>query len=304
MSSKLLGNSVRIEHVRERIRIVAGTAAPVLVSGEKGTGKTLAAEEIHRLSARPDTVLERIDCAVMPESLFETKLFGDNEVDGALTRAAGGTLVLENVEHSPRIVQERLIEVLKREHDVRLIATTATVLADEVKQGRFREDLHYRLGVVEVVMPPLRERRDDIPLITDHFIATLSRAHDKEPITLSDSAVHKLTSGHWRSNLRGLRSAIERAVVLRGGHTVHADDFPLDSSHERRMSEVEEAFRFGSIRDMEKLMILARLDDTGQNRTRAAHTLDISVRTLRNKLHEYNVMRPRKPSRAAEPVGA
>jgi DNA-binding NtrC family response regulator len=179
--------------------------------------------------------------------------------------------------------------------DVRIIATTNRNLKEEIRKGHFREDLFYRLNVVPLEMPPLRERRGDIPLLINHFTEIFSAKNHTDPISLTESAVKKLCNAYWRGNVRQLQNIIERAAILRSGMKLDADYFQFENEREEQLYKVEHAFRYGSIRDMEKLMILSRLKDNNQNRTRSAETLDISVRTLRNKLNEYNV--PKKQSR-------
>jgi DNA-binding NtrC family response regulator len=144
----------------------------------------------------------------------------------------------------------------------------------------------------------LRERREDVPLLVGHFNRYFADREGCEPIRLTEAAMDKLRRAYWRGNVRELRNVIERAVILDGGRMLDADEIPLDSDHDAQMGRVEKAFRYGSIREMEKLMILNRLQENEENRTRSARTLEISVRTLRNKLHEYNV-----PPRHSRPVG-
>jgi DNA-binding NtrC family response regulator len=161
------------------------------------------------------------------------------------------------------------------------------VLRKEIQKGNFREDLFYRLNVVPIEMPALRDRREDIPLLVNHFIDSFGQENDKPPIKLTEAAMKKLSSAYWRGNVRELENVIERAVILAAGATLDENYFQFDDDRDERLSRVEQTFRHGTIREMEKLMILHRLEDKDQNRTRAAETLSISVRTLRNKLREY-----------------
>ena len=196
---------------------------------------------------------------------------------------------MDDIGEMDAAVQTRLLQAMDRGllEEVRVIATTTRDLRD-----RFREDLYYRLRVVTLEMPPLRTRREDISLLIEHFVGLHALRNGRERIRLTDAAVDKLTRAHWDGNIRQLESVIERAAILSSGQTLDAGGFRFENSRDEQMSMVEETFRHGSIREMEKLMILNRLRENEDNRTRSSKTLDISVRTLRNKLHEYNV--PRK----------
>jgi DNA-binding NtrC family response regulator len=306
----LVGNSVQIENVREKIRLIAGTGAPVLVTGETGVGKELVAREIHRLSARSDRIFIKINCALVPATVLETELFGREKRTGAgafsvepgrLVAADRGTILLDEIDEMDPYIQSMLLQLIEQgsftraggrrpvDVDVRVIAATSRNLKDEVRRGRFREDLFYRLNVVPLEVPPLRDRREDIPLLVAHFIRLFAEQNGSEPVSLAQSAADKLNNAYWNRNVRQLRNVIERAAVLGSGRMLEAGDLQLDNERAEQLSRVDKAFRFGTIRDMEKLMILNRLRDNGNNRTHSAETLDISVRTLRNKLNEYNV---------------
>jgi DNA-binding NtrC family response regulator len=311
----LLGNSAQVQHVREKIKLVARTSATILITGESGTGKKIVASEIHRLSVRSNQPLVRISCASIPAAMLESELFGYEKgaFTGAVKAEQGkfelahkGTILLDEIGELDHTLQEKLLHVIQDGEfdrvggsdpvkvDVRIIATTKRNLKEETLKKRFREDLFYRLNVVPLEMPPLRERREDIPLLINHFNRIFSATNSTEPVTLTEGAVQKLCNAYWKDNVRQLQNVIERAVVLNSGMTLGEDYFQFENDREEQLSKIENAFRFGSIREMEKLMILDRLKDQKQNRTRSAETLDISVRTLRNKLNEYNV--PRKAS--------
>lgn len=314
----LVGNSVQLQHVREKIRLVAKTNATILITGESGTGKEVVAHEIHRLSNRSDKPFVMVDCASIPANLLESELFGceKGSFTGAINSRPGkfelahqGTILLDEIGEMEYSIQTKLLRVIQDGEfdrvggskpvkvDARIIATTNRTLKEEIKKGRFREDLFYRLNVVPMEIPPLRERREDIPLLVNHFIEIFSARNAKDPIVLTEAAVKKLCNAYWRGNVRQLQNVIERAVILRGGMNLDEDYFQFENEREEQMSRVEQAFRFGSIRDMEKLMILNRLKDQNENRMRSADSLDISVRTLRNKLNEYNV-----PKKTRQPL--
>ncbi len=315
----LIGNSLPLQKIRERIRLVASTKATTLITGESGTGKELVAREIHQMSDRKNKPFITVNCASIPESLLESQLFGHEK--GAFTsayrKATGkfelantGTILLDEIGEMSATIQAKLLRVIQEgefdrvggedpiKTDARIIATTNRNLREEIQKGRFREDLFYRLNVVPIEMPPLRERREDIPLLVNHFIDVYAAENSREPVKLTQAAMTKLCSGYWKGNIRELENHIERAVIMAGGATLDAEFFQLDNEREEQLTKMEHTFRYGSIRSMEKLMILSRLGDLKENRTKAAKTLDISVRTLRNKLHEYNVRR--KPKAASE----
>jgi len=309
-SSGLVGNSVQLQHVREKIALVGTTNATILITGENGVGKELVASEIHRQSSRADAPFVKVNCACIPADLLADELFGrepgamssTNEVKrGKFDLADAGTILLDEIGEVEQSVQSTLLRIIQDGEfvrvggdspikvDVRIIATTSRDLKEEIRKKRFREDLFYRLNVVPLDVPPLRERREDIPLLINHFIDLYARTNLTRPISLTEAAVEKLCNAYWKGNVRQLQNIIERAVILKGGAIVDAEHFQFETERQEQLSRVEEAFRFGSIRDMERLMILNRLVDNSNNRTRSAETLDISVRTLRNKLNEYSV---------------
>jgi len=309
-SKVLVGNSVVVQHIREKIKLVSSTSATILITGESGTGKEVVAHEIHRLSDRAGRPFIKINCASIPSTLLENELFGHEKgaFTGAIRSEPGkfelanrGTILLDEIGEMEHTIQAKLLRVIQEGEfdrvggakpikvDVRILATTNRILKEEIHKGRFREDLYYRLNVVPLDIPPLRERREDVPLLIEHFNDMFSRKNNKEPLRLTDDAIKKLTAAYWKGNVRQLQNVIERAVILRSGMTLDAEYFQFETEREEQVSKIEQAFRFGSIRDMEKLMILNRLKENKENRTRSAETLQISVRTLRNKLHEYNV---------------
>jgi len=317
-SKKLVGNSAQIQHLREKIGLVAGTDATILITGESGVGKEVVADEVQRLSGRNGEPFVKVNCASISSKLLDAELFGhergshigENITEpGRFELADNGTILLDEIGEMPLAIQSRLLRVIQEGRfervggktpvkvNVRIIATTNRNLEEETRQKRFREDLYYRLNVAPLEIPPLRERRDDIPLLINHYINVFAAKYNTEPISLTEVAIDKLCSAYWEGNVRQLRNVIERSAILRAGANLDADHFRFENEREEQLSLVERAFRFGTIREMEKLMILNRLKDKSENRTRSAETLDISVRTLRNKLNEYNV--PRKHRQAS-----
>lgn len=299
----LIGSSMAIDHIRERVRYIGAARANVLITGANGTGKQLAAEAVHRSSARATGPLVRVDCATSTEETLERELFGFHHADavgrrrrerGKLEAADGGTLlVLEVGELSPGL-QGRLMEALRDNgNDTRVIATTRRDLKEQSRAGAFREDLYYAINVLTIEMPTLRERRADIGALAAYFAAYFAARSGIAPVEFTPAAIERLGGAPWRGNVRELQNVIEHAVLTSGGGVVDADDLNMTVSGGSGpgIDEVERVFRFGAVREMERLMILNRLREKNDNRTRSAESLDISVRTLRNKLNEYNVTR-------------
>lgn len=301
----IIGISQAINALRERVRVVAASSADVLITGESGTGKEVVAREIHRASVRARQPFVKVVCSAIPELLLEAELFGSERsvyggergpMLGKFEQASGGTLLLDDVgEMTPstqanvlRAIQDGLITRdggTEPVHvDVRVIATTKRDLKKDVQRGVFREDLYCRLNVAGIGLVALRERREDIPLLVNRFSRNYA---DGTAIRVTEAAMKKLCSGQWRGNIRELENAIERAIVTAPGTTLDEKHIEMSDDGEEQFSRVEETFRHGSVREMEKLMILFRLVEHDQNRTRAAKSLEISVRTLRNKLREY-----------------
>lgn len=309
-SPRMVGNSFQLRHLYETIDLVADTNATVMISGEEGVGKKLAAHEVHRLSSRRKHPLVEVSCGSLPVSMQGSELFGAERgafpgtgpyKKGKLELANGGTIVLRDIGALDAAVQLKLLRVIQKGEirtvgagnpvkvDARIISTTRIDLKEEIRLGRFREDLYYKLAVVQLEIPPLRERREDIPMLLKHFVDVFADRSELKPVKLTEAAIDKLSSAYWKGNVQQLQNIIQKATLVRSGATLDGDYFQFENDREEQLSKVENAFRFGTIRDMEKLMILNRLRDNENNRTRSAKTLDISVRTLRNKLNEYNV---------------
>jgi two-component system response regulator FlrC len=282
-------------------RNIAASDITVLVQGESGTGKELLARYIHKNGRRAERPFVAVNCAAIPESLMESELFGHEK--GAFTGAAerkkgkielasGGTILLDEIGEMPLLLQAKLLRVLQEKEvdrvggkepvpvDVRVIATTNRDLQKECREGRFREDLYYRLNVFPVKLPPLRERPADIPLLAAHFAEKFSGAEDKEVRGFTEEGLALLQSRPWRGNVRELENVIRRAVLVCSGDSIGGNAFMFD--------EPEEISGFnGKIRDMEKELILRTLKEVDGNKTRAAEILGVTVRTIRNKLNEY-----------------
>ena len=296
--------------VFDSIRQVSPSRATVLVEGESGTGKELVAHSVHRLSPRANGPFIPVHCAALTESLLESELFGHEKgaFTGAIERrqgrfeqADGGTLFLDEVGEIDPSVQVKLLRVLEERRfervggsesidvDVRLIAATNRDLKTMVDAGDFREDLYYRLYVVAIQMPPLRDRRTDIPLLINHYLATFNEENEKQFEGLTPDALDLLSSYEWPGNVRELRNLIERMVVMARGPRLTVRDIPIQI---REGTGQIVAVRKGgehSLQEAERTMIQKALKTSNGNRTRAAELLGISRRTLHRKINEYGL---------------
>lgn len=306
----MIGTSFSMKRIRETIEQVAPSRATVLITGESGTGKELVAQSIHQLSGRTGEFVA-VHCAALPETLLESELFGHERgaftgaverKKGRFERAAGGTVFLDEIGEIPLQIQVKLLRVLETrtferlggtetiETDARVVAATNRDLKKMVAEGTFREDLYYRLNVVTLELPPLRERRDDIPLLAAHYLEIFSRENGRE-MGISPEAMAALAAYSWPGNIRELRNCIERMVVLSREKTIGIDNVPL---------EIREGTTPGISKNLpqpqtcdlernEKLLITRALNECGGNRTRAAEKLGVSRRTLLRKLKTYSM---------------
>lgn len=307
---KMIGKSAKMSKIVDLCKSVAPTRSTVLISGESGTGKELIAREIHTRSDRVDMPFIKLNCAALPGGLMESELFGHEKgaFTGAIKRthgrfelSDGGTLLLDEISEIPYTLQGKLLRVLQEREfervgsgstiqvDVRIIATTNRNLKQHIAEGKFREDLFFRLNVIPIEIPPLRDRLDDIPLLVDHFISKYCAETGKEITGVDDSALRLFMKYHWPGNIRELENCIERGVVISQNKTLSVSDFPSSLV----LGKIEDhggGFRVGmSVHEVEKLLILRTLEEQGGNRTRSSEILGINPRTLRNKLTEYGV---------------
>lgn len=305
---EMVGESREMQQMVERLRAIADTRATVLIEGESGTGKELVARALHKNSSRANKAFIPIHCAALSESLIESELFGHEK--GAFTGAAqqrrglfelaeGGTVFLDEVGEIPMSTQVKLLRVLESREflrvggadpvrvDVRVLAATNRVLAEEVEEGRFREDLYYRMNVVRVQVPPLRARAGDIPLIIQHYLKTFTLEHGKPPVELSKKALQKLTQYHWPGNVRQLRNVIENMVLFSNGREIDVEDLPADLLT-GQSGEITLAIGV-PLDQVERKLIERTLVATSGNRTKAAELLGISRRTLLRKLKELSL---------------
>jgi len=298
------------------IRVAQGVAASnatVLIEGESGTGKELLASYIHKESLRRNGPYVALNCAALPETLAESELFGHERgaFTGAITRKPGrfemahqGTLVLDEISEMPLSIQAKLLRVLQERViervggtraipvDVRIIAISNKNIKTAVKDGRFREDLFYRIHVVPLIVPPLRERRGDIPVLARHFLERCALMNGAGRKDISPETLKLLEEMTWHGNVRELENVIERAILLCEGETLKPEHLFLDRM-DNSASAGTATMRAGvSMRDMERMLISETLKEVNGNRTHAARMLGISIRTLRNKLKEYRSALP------------
>jgi DNA-binding NtrC family response regulator len=305
----LLGSSPAMRHVVELVGTVAASDSTVLITGESGTGKEVVARAIHAASARRYNPMVVVNCGALPEGILESELFGHEAgaFTGARARhkgkfesAEGGTVFLDEIgEVSPK-VQVELLRVLEEKVvtrlggsspvsvDFRTISATNRDLEAAVKEGRFREDLYWRLNVVHVHIPPLRERPEDVPVLAQQFLEKFAQSMSRRPMTLSPDALDALASYPWPGNVRELQNAIERAVVVGRADVVSAADLPLRVTQTPSVPGSAP----GSLAEAERAHVQAVLDASAWNITKAARILDVDRVTLYNKIKKYDLKKP------------
>ncbi|MFN3681225.1 MAG: sigma-54 interaction domain-containing protein [Nitrospira sp.] len=305
---ELIGRSAAMQRLFEMARLVADSSATVLIHGESGTGKELLARTIHSLSRRRDKPFIVVDCGALPETLLESELFG--HVKGAFTGAVAnkrglfeeadsGTIFLDEIADTTPVFQAKLLRVLQEGEirpvggtrpikvDVRIISATNKDLTELVKAKVFRQDLYYRLAVLPLYIPPLRDRREDIPLLAEYFIARSCQRHHQPVRTLSEEAKQALIEAPWPGNVRELQHYIERAVVTTTGETITCEDL-LVRDEPDQADDLRAATR-EAIVQTERVRIIEALKRTGGNRVKAAKLLKISRASLYNKLRAYSI---------------
>jgi two-component system response regulator HydG len=304
-----VGASPAIERVRDVIRKVAATDANVLITGESGTGKEVVARALHRESGRAHEVFIGVDVAALSGSLFESELFG--HVRGAFTDAkedragrfelaSGGTLLLDEIGNLPLDLQAKLLAVLQtrqvtrvgsnevRNVDVRLISATNMSLPDMIERGEFRQDLLYRINTVEIVLPPLRDRREDIEPLARHFLGTFARKYRKEVKGINAAALNKLKAYHWPGNVRELQHSIERAVIMSSSSSLRPSDLLLPGSG-RASRDAAERGTF-NLEKIEEMTIRRAMGAFGGNVSKVARELGISRPALYRRLERYGLL--------------
>lgn len=306
----MIGNSAKMKNIIETVEQVAPTRTTVLITGESGTGKELVAQAIHQCSGRTGKFVP-VHCSALPDNLIESELFGHER--GAFTGAVemrkgrfelaeGGTIFLDEIGEIPLHIQVKLLRVLENRAferiggsetiitDARVVAATNRDLKKMVEEGTFREDLFYRLDVVSLEIPPLRERKEDIPLLVKHYLDVFNKENGKD-IGITETAMASLCAYAWPGNIRELRNCVERMVVLCRGKMIDLENVPVDIREGVTPGIAKTVLSQPScdLECNEKMLIERALNECGGNRTQAAEKLGISRRTLHRKLHTYNL---------------
>jgi two-component system, NtrC family, nitrogen regulation response regulator NtrX len=312
---QLVGDSAPMKELKSLVERAAPTKATVLITGESGTGKELVAREIHRRSSRASAPFIQVNCAAIPEELIESELFGHEKGSftgavrkqtGKFLAADGGTIFLDEVGDMSLRTQAKVLRVLQEGEvepvgaasvikvDVRVIAATNKDLTEEIKTGRFREDLYYRLNVIPIRTPPLRERRDDIPVLAQHFGKWFSEEHNYHVKTFTPAALKALQDAAWRGNVRELRNMIERLVIMVPGDAIDIGDLPAEFFR-AATDIISSSMKMSTLQDFkdeaEKAFILAKLREYGWNVSRTAEAIDTPRSNLYKKIEQYNIKR-------------
>jgi len=303
--SEIIGQSEAMNRVFETIRKVASTDANILLLGENGTGKELIARAIHKASARSTQIFVSVDLGAIPETLFESELFG--HIKGAFTDAkesrtgrfrvaTGGTLFLDEIGNLPMSMQVKLLSVIENRRitpvgsnesqpiDVRLICATNMPVSEMVAQKKFREDLLYRINTVELSVPPLRERTSDIPLLVDYFKELYAKKYNKGKIRISTESYRKLSRYYWPGNVRELRHIIERSIILSDSNVLRPDDFIVE-----HMGGQSNRSSILNMEEVERQTILTALERNERNMTRTSEELGMARTTLYRKMKKYDI---------------
>src|SRR3989304_929580 len=304
-SIKIVTNNLSMKKVIDMALSVAYSSSTILIQGESGTGKEMIAKFIHQNSNRKDKSFVAVNCAALPKDLLESELFGHEKgsFTGAINRKIGkfelanhGTILLDEISEMDMSLQAKLLRVLQEREvdrvggrepvpiDARVIATTNRNLREAIDEGEFREDLYFRLNVIPIVIPPLRNRKEDISLLIEYFIKKHSSKNRKNVTGMAKDALLMLTDYYWRGNVRELENVIERAVLLCKGNLITQEYLFMEAIVEEINSSVKAGV---TVRGMEKKLIFNTLEQVNGNRTKAAELLGVSIRTLRNKLNEY-----------------
>ncbi len=311
---EIVGNSPAILSLKEQMKIVAPTNGWVLITGENGTGKELVARGIHQMSLRADKPFVEVNCAAIPEELIESELFGHEKgaFTGALTRKRGkfdlaneGTIFLDEIADMSLKTQAKILRILQEQRfervggtemifvDVRVIAATNRDLKEEIQKGRFREDLFYRLNVIPLHVPPLRERKSDIPLLVEHFLEEFCRENHKERKKITAEAMDLLISYSWPGNVRELKNIVERMVIMTRGSVIEAKDVPEPVQKQPKSPPEMSFFDYPLLKDarreFEKRFIMKKLMENDENISKTAEMIGIERSNLHRKIRSYGI---------------
>ncbi|MFA7382122.1 MAG: sigma-54 dependent transcriptional regulator [Desulfurivibrionaceae bacterium] len=309
----IIGNSEPMHELMEMVSYVAPTEATVLISGESGTGKELIAAALHHNSARKNGPFIKVNCAALVENLLESELFGhekgaftgaDRRREGKFVQANGGTIFLDEISETSPGMQAKLLRVLQEHEiqrvggqetlavDARILAASNRKLEEEVGKGTFREDLYYRLNVVSMHVPPLRERREDIPLLVEHFVKKFATKNNRQVSGVTPSCMTMLLNYPWPGNVRELENAIERGIILMRGDYLDEESLPIPIHRfamKNKASLISAAAPPGSLEEAEQVVIKNILAETGGNKSEASRRLNITRKTLLSKMHRYGL---------------
>src|ERR687885_1263660 len=315
LTERIIGNTPAMQAVYKMIGRVAQTYATVLITGETGTGKELVAEVLHLFSSYRDGPLVKVNCAALPETLLESELFGHEKgsFTGAIAQHKGrfeqankGTIFLDEVGEMTLATQRKLLRVLQEKEfesvggsvtvkvDTRVVAATNKNLVQEVAEGRFREDLYYRLSVITVHLPPLRERKEDIPLLVEHFLNKHRYGPGSPPARITEGAMRRLLEHDWPGNVRELENTINRATVMTQGGIITEDTIEFSTAVERRLIDIGQRLREGAswnaiIHETEQAILTEALSQHQGDRVKAAQALSLTIDELARKLGDYGL---------------
>jgi two-component system response regulator AtoC len=312
---RIVGESRAVMEAKALLqKIAASPASTVLLTGESGTGKDLAAKVLHYASDRATRPFMNITCSALPDTILESELFGHErgaftdarqQKRGLLESADGGTVFLDEIGEMAPQLQAKLLRFLEDKTfkrvggvadirvDVRVVAATNRNLEDDVKKGRFREDLYYRLNVVPIVLPPLRTRADDIPMLVHYFVDAYNREFRKRVRGVTDDAMRKLKAYGWPGNIRELRNAVERAMLLVEGDQLTADQFPVVSKSSNPLTEAVDLPAAGiDLEQLERSLVVQALERSGWNQTKAASLLGLNRDQIRYRIEKFKLERP------------
>ncbi len=311
LQTKLIGNTPAMEELLYNVEVVAKSDAPVFIRGESGTGKELIAEAIHDNSSRAGKPFLKVNCAAVPETLFESTLFGHEKGSfsgaykaqkGLFEECDGGTLLLDEISEIPYTMQAKMLRIIQEMRvtrvgstveipvDVRIIASSNRDIEALIEEGKFREDLYFRLNVFPIQVPSLKDRIDDLPLIADHFLNVYGQKYKIEKKELLPETLDRLMNYSWPGNIRQLEHVIERAVLYSAKADTILDEHVVLDRKEKENPANKPGMTNGTVQtlaEMEKQMIYSTLEKTNNHKTKAAQLLGITVRTLRNKLHQF-----------------